>query len=132
MKIEERREWEAICDGCGQCCVFRAEEEHLQGYACPAFNVKTRRCTRYAKRFDTELCLAVTPENTLDLHAKGILPDTCAYVKHMKDEPKVEPVEIIMKPYHSAPLRVRKQYERARKKAMRARKTLLKVLDDES
>lgn len=89
-------EWETLCDGCGKCCA-------VGPYGCPALDTNTNRCTRYKDRLENFLCLKVTPENTLRLHAQGILPDSCAYVRYKKGQPplkRVRPAKL--KPWSEA------------------------------
>ncbi len=96
------------------CCRFKNSE-----YCCPSFNVKTKQCMNYAERFSKEICLPVRPDNVLSLHAKGILPDSCAYVRHAKKKPPLEPEEVALVPFALAPLSVRRRYEKARKRWLR-------------
>ncbi len=75
-------EWEALCDGCGRCCLFKLEDEdtHEIFYTrvvCRYFNVETGRCRVYAER--TELvptCLQLDPGRVSEL---GWIPRSCAY-----------------------------------------------------
>ena len=97
-------EWEAICDGCGKCCRIRG-----CGYACPAFNCRTRRCTSYKTRLEDYLCIQVTPESIAPLHEGGILPNSCAYVLWAQKKPPLEHVEkAALLPLALAPLSIRR------------------------
>lgn len=69
--------WESLCDGCAKCCSIG------NNIACPSLDTTCNSCTVYEKRHDTEICLKVTPANVKHLHARGILPDSCAYVRYM-------------------------------------------------
>ncbi|MEM9810065.1 MAG: YcgN family cysteine cluster protein [Pseudomonadota bacterium] len=78
-----REEWEALCDGCGRCCIVTLEDDEtpevLQetSLSCRLFDPENRRCTCYYRR--TELvpeCVELRPDNVADL---GFMPDTCAY-----------------------------------------------------
>jgi uncharacterized cysteine cluster protein YcgN (CxxCxxCC family) len=78
-----RPEWEALCDGCGKCCLNKLEDEEtgevaLTRIACRLLDDATCRCTRYATRhaFVPE-CIVLTPANIAD-HLYW-LPATCAY-----------------------------------------------------
>ncbi|MGR3540404.1 MAG: YcgN family cysteine cluster protein [Hasllibacter sp.] len=78
-----REEWEALCDGCGKCCLNKLEdaetgEVHLTRVACRLFDGETCHCMDYAnrKRHVPE-CIVLTPR-TLGRHAYW-LPRTCAY-----------------------------------------------------
>ena len=77
------REWEALCDGCGKCCLNKLEDEEtgeveLTRVACRLFDDTTCRCGQYETRhkFVPE-CISLKPHN-IELHAYW-LPSTCAY-----------------------------------------------------
>lgn len=77
-------QWEAVCDGCGQCC-FRKfitgrgkkTKVHFTRIACDLLELKTFRCTDYENRFIRQKeCTRLTKKNV------GLcewLPQTCAY-----------------------------------------------------
>ncbi|MGR3466787.1 MAG: YcgN family cysteine cluster protein [Shimia sp.] len=76
-------EWEALCDGCGRCCLNKLEDEEtgevaLTRIACRLLDGETCRCAQYDIRhhFVPE-CIRMTPA-TIPLHAYW-LPTTCAY-----------------------------------------------------
>ena len=77
------REWEALCDGCGRCCLNKLEdpdtgEVALTRVACRLFNDETCRCAQYDnRRTIVPECISLTPKTIAD-HAYW-LPDTCAY-----------------------------------------------------
>ncbi|HRK69179.1 MAG TPA: YcgN family cysteine cluster protein [Hyphomonas sp.] len=77
-----RAEWEALCDGCGKCCLEKLEdpfsgEISYTNVACRLLDVGTCRCTRYAERRRfVPNCEALTPESILALEW---LPKSCAY-----------------------------------------------------
>lgn len=75
-------EWEALCDGCGRCCLVKIEDEEsgdlaLLDVACKLLDIDSCRCSDYANRF-TEVaeCTKLTREN---LYEFDWLPSTCAY-----------------------------------------------------
>ena len=76
-------EWEALCDGCGKCCLNKLEDEEtgevaLTRVACRLLDGQSCRCSRYETRhaFVPE-CIVLTPETLLrNLYW---LPRTCAY-----------------------------------------------------
>lgn len=77
------REWEALCDGCGKCCLNKLEDEDtgevaLTCVACRLLDDDTGLCSQYDIRhqFIPE-CIVLKPEN-LDTHAYW-MPQTCAY-----------------------------------------------------
>ncbi|RDC59089.1 UPF0260 protein [Alteripontixanthobacter maritimus] len=77
-----RAEWEALCDGCGQCCLHKMEDadtgeiEHTN-VACKLLDTGTARCSdyRHRKAFVPD-CLRLTPRT---LERATWLPATCAY-----------------------------------------------------
>ena len=63
----------------------------------------------YATRLKDYVCLEVTPSSVLPLYDKGILPDSCAYVRWAQKKPPLEVIEkAALKPLASAPLSVRR------------------------
>ncbi len=83
-------EWEALCDGCGQCCLHKVEDEdtgaiYPTNVACKLLDIHASRCSDYAgrKRVVPD-CLQLSPRlaATLDW-----LPPTCAYRLRAADEP---------------------------------------------
>jgi uncharacterized cysteine cluster protein YcgN (CxxCxxCC family) len=76
-------EWEALCDGCGKCCLNKledpdTEEVALTRVACRLLDDETCRCGQYdIRRQLVPECIFLTPKN-LDQHAYW-MPNTCAY-----------------------------------------------------
>ena len=77
------REWEALCDGCGKCCLNKLEDDDtgevaLTRVACRLLDDQSCQCAHYENRhsFIPE-CIVLKPEN-LDTHAYW-MPRTCAY-----------------------------------------------------
>lgn len=75
-------EWEALCDGCGRCCLLKIEDEdtgdiHLTSLSCKLLNIKTCRCSDYKNRqkkvFD---CLSIDLKKVRSL---TWLPESCGY-----------------------------------------------------
>lgn len=77
------REWEALCDGCGKCCLNKLEDEDsgevaLTRVACRLLDDATCRCTQYDIRHQfVPECIVMRPDNIHE-HAYW-LPQTCAY-----------------------------------------------------
>lgn len=78
-----QQEWEALCDGCGKCCLNKLEDEDtghvaLTRVACRLLDDDTCRCAHYENRHQfVPDCIVLRPD-TLEQHAYW-LPDTCAY-----------------------------------------------------
>jgi uncharacterized cysteine cluster protein YcgN (CxxCxxCC family) len=75
-------EWEALCDGCGRCCLVKLEDEdtakiHYTDVGCTLLDGATCRCRDYPNRqAQVPDCVRLTPEVVRDLNW---LPSTCAY-----------------------------------------------------
>lgn len=78
-----QKEWEALCDGCGKCCLNKLEDEDsgevaLTRVACRLLDDSTCRCAQYPIRHQfVPECIVLKPDN-LDTHAYW-MPETCAY-----------------------------------------------------
>lgn len=78
-----RKEWEALCDGCGKCCLNKLEDEEtgevaLTRVACRLFDDATCRCSQYDIRHQfVPECISLTAQ-TIEKHLYW-LPETCAY-----------------------------------------------------
>lgn len=77
------REWEALCDGCGKCCLNKLEdadtgEVFFTRVACRLLDNETCRCGQYEerKRFVPE-CVVLTPKSLPKV--AYWMPSTCAY-----------------------------------------------------
>ena len=76
------REWEALCDGCGQCCLHKLEDEDTgevfyTDLACRLYDLEKGGCKNYQQRLNhIEMCLKLTVELIPQFHW---LPKTCAY-----------------------------------------------------
>lgn len=83
LEALESDEWEALCDGCGRCCLLKLEDEdteklHFTAVACGFLNLETSRCRVYADRLRRQPgCVSVTP--SLVRESAQWLPPTCAY-----------------------------------------------------
>lgn len=75
-------EWEALCDGCGQCCMLKVEDEdsgsiYLTRLACRLLDIGSCRCSDYEKRHShVPDCVVIRPDN---LGQIPWLPESCAY-----------------------------------------------------
>jgi uncharacterized protein len=76
-------EWEALCDGCGKCCLNKIEYEDtgelaFTRVACRLLDGEACRCTRYETRHQfVPECVRLSPK-TLPKVAYW-MPRTCAY-----------------------------------------------------
>ena len=83
-------EWEALCDGCGQCCLHKAEDEdtgdiYHTNVACRLLDIPSARCSDYRNRkAQVPDCVRLTPQLAATL---PWLPDTCAYRLRAEDLP---------------------------------------------
>ena len=84
------QEWEALCDGCGKCCVLKLEDEdtgevHYTNVSCRLFDADTRRCGNYALRKKlVHGCVILTPASLPD--AAEWMPKSCAYRRLYRGE----------------------------------------------
>jgi len=75
-------EWDALCDGCGQCCLNKVEDEDtgkifLTRLACSLLDIGSCRCKDYENRFARMPdCLSVDLKAVRRLKW---LPESCAY-----------------------------------------------------
>lgn len=75
-------EWEALCDGCGKCCLHKAEDEdsgriYFTNIRCRLLDGERACCAHYETRHaHVPDCVRLTPE-TVD--QVPWLPRTCAY-----------------------------------------------------
>ncbi len=84
-------EWEALCDGCGKCCLNKLEDEEtgivvLTRIACRLLDGESCRCGQYAIRKTlVPECIVLTPKTIPDI--AYWLPLTCAYKLLFEGEP---------------------------------------------
>jgi len=76
-------EWEALCDGCGKCCLNKLEDDdsgqvELTCISCRLLDGDSCLCSSYENRRDfVPECISLTPKN-INQHAYW-MPKTCAY-----------------------------------------------------
>ena len=85
-----RAEWEALCDGCGRCCLHKLEDEDTgeiaeTNVACKLLDTGTAQCRdyRHRKAFVPD-CLRLTPKLVKNV---PWLPASCAYVRRAEGKP---------------------------------------------
>ena len=75
-------EWEALCDGCGKCCLIKliddlTDDLHYTTVACKLLDCDSCRCGDYNNRKKlVEDCVILSPRLVEELHW---MPSTCAY-----------------------------------------------------
>ncbi|MFH7565222.1 YcgN family cysteine cluster protein [Oceanimonas smirnovii] len=75
-------EWEALCDGCGKCCLNKLIDDETEelvhtNVACELLNTHSCACSDYVNRFArVPDCLKITREQLNEFYW---LPSTCAY-----------------------------------------------------
>nr|WP_184087655.1 YcgN family cysteine cluster protein [Sphingomonas xinjiangensis] len=78
----DRAQWEALCDGCGKCCVHKLEDEETgellaTNVACRMLDRRMGMCSDYKHRHAyVSECVRLTNNNVAGIEW---LPSTCAY-----------------------------------------------------
>ncbi len=86
----DRAQWEALCDGCGKCCLLKAEDEddgkvYMTNIACKLLDTQSARCSDYRRRrYYVPDCVRLT-RGKLDQFTW--LPDSCAYKMRARNLP---------------------------------------------
>ncbi len=86
----DRGEWEALCDGCGRCCLHKLEDDETgelfpTNVACKLLDRRSGQCGDYRNRArHVADCVQLTPDK---LEALEWLPSTCAYRLRAAGEP---------------------------------------------
>lgn len=85
-------EWEALCDGCGKCCLHKAEDEdtgriYFTNIRCRLLDGERACCTHYeTRRSYVPDCVRLTPQTVDEV---PWLPRSCAY--RLRNEGKTLP-----------------------------------------
>jgi uncharacterized cysteine cluster protein YcgN (CxxCxxCC family) len=93
LETLDRAQWEALCDGCGKCCLLKLEdpdsgEVQHSNVACRLLDLDSIRCSDYRRRqYYVPDCIRLTPRNLPRMHW---LPATCAYRLRAEDQPLPE------------------------------------------
>lgn len=81
------QEWEALCDGCGQCCLVRHVSEHevsVFNIACELLDIEHSRCSDYHNRLEkVPHCHPLTAETVAQY---SWLPESCTYRRMFRGE----------------------------------------------
>jgi uncharacterized cysteine cluster protein YcgN (CxxCxxCC family) len=91
-------EWEALCDGCSKCCLYKLTEDddskvRFTNVVCRFMDMETCHCTNYLHRHENvPECIYLTPKLAREANW---LPSTCAYrlVAHGRDLPWWHPLK---------------------------------------
>ena len=84
-------EWEALCDGCGKCCLNKIEYEDtgellFTRVACRLLDGESCRCASYENRHQlVPECIVLTPAMLSEI--SWWLPATCAYRLRAEGKP---------------------------------------------
>lgn len=76
------RQWEALCDGCAQCCLVKLEDEDsgaiaYTDHACEFLDLEQCRCSNYSERLSIAPdCVKLSVQSPEQINW---LPETCAY-----------------------------------------------------
>ncbi|MBL42892.1 MAG: hypothetical protein CMM49_09575 [Rhodospirillaceae bacterium] len=90
-KLDEltKDEWEALCDGCGKCCLIKLEDEdtgkiEFTNVACKLLSLKNNKCLKYEQRHKiVHDCVKLSYQN---IDKIKWMPKTCAYKLVSKGE----------------------------------------------
>ena len=91
LKSLKPDEWEALCDGCGKCCLNKIEYEDTNELAftrvaCKLLDGQTCQCSSYPNRHDfVPDCIVLTPKKLKEI--AWWLPATCAYRLRAEGKP---------------------------------------------
>jgi uncharacterized protein len=86
----DKAQWEALCDGCGKCCLHKLEDDETgqvfpTNVACRLLDRRTGQCTNYAnRRAHVPDCIQLSRANILTMEW---LPESCAYVRRANGLP---------------------------------------------
>jgi uncharacterized cysteine cluster protein YcgN (CxxCxxCC family) len=85
----DRAQWEALCDGCGKCCLHKLEDEETgelfaTNVACKLLDRRSGQCSDYKHRHAyVSECVRLSMRN---VDAIEWLPTTCAYRLRLNGE----------------------------------------------
>ena len=91
LAVLSEAEWEALCDGCGRCCLHKLEDSesgavHFTNVACRYLDLESCRCRVYGQRAQrVSQCVVLRPSG--DAAAFAALPASCAYRRLFEGRP---------------------------------------------
>ena len=83
-------EWEQLCDGCGQCCLVKLQDDDTDeifatDVVCRFLNTDSGHCSVYASRaIEKPECFIIERDNVEHF---SWLPKSCAYRLRFEDKP---------------------------------------------
>ena len=83
-------EWEALCDGCGRCCLHKLQDEeddqvYFTDVVCRLFDQRQGGCQKYEQRQQLVAdCLSIRDAGEAVF---AFLPSTCAYRLRFQGQP---------------------------------------------
>jgi uncharacterized protein len=86
----DREEWEALCDGCGKCCLHKLEDDstgklYPTNVACRLLDRSSGRCSNYkGRRAFVPDCVRLDADKLVGI---DWLPATCAYRLRAEGKP---------------------------------------------
>jgi uncharacterized protein len=86
----DRAQWEALCDGCGKCCLHKLEDDETGDFyptnvACKLLDRRSAQCSDYKHRHAfVPDCIRLTPAK---LATMDWLPSSCSYVLRAEGKP---------------------------------------------
>jgi uncharacterized cysteine cluster protein YcgN (CxxCxxCC family) len=89
----DREEWEALCDGCGKCCLHKLKDDetgelYATNVACRLLDRASCRCANYKlRRIFVPDCVRL---DAASLGKIDWLPSTCAYRLRAEGKPLAE------------------------------------------
>jgi uncharacterized protein len=89
----DRAQWEALCDGCGKCCLHKLEDDETGDFyptnvACKLLDRRSAQCSDYKHRHAfVPDCIRLTPAK---LETMDWLPASCSYVLRHEGKPLPE------------------------------------------
>ncbi len=89
-----KNEWEALCDGCGKCCLRKIEdadtnEVFYTNVSCKLLETSTARCQNYKMRKKiVPDCIILTPNNIKKI--AYWMPKTCGYRRVFEGQPLMD------------------------------------------
>jgi uncharacterized protein len=90
LEALDKGQWEALCDGCGKCCIHKLEDEETgelypTNVACRMLNRRAGQCRDYPNRHaHVPDCITLTPKLAREIEW---LPSSCSYVLRAEGKP---------------------------------------------